>query len=373
MRLWLLILFFFFVIKVDARIVFYDINLSFAENYAKGPHSQGALPLRTMPDKGKWHSFLGYAIASRVGIPACCIMTSKGIALAAQLGFDVLTYKTIRSVAMLEPPLPHICYVDCPGPITIDDIGGVVHETHQPPQKNEDIALSNSFGIISSSLDVIINDIACARKSLQEGQILIVSIFGTEQEHRSMIEDFVFIAKVAYHAGAHIIEANLSCPNVGCKEPLYKNPALVYEITHAITQAIPEIPLIAKVGLFDDTQNMKEMFCAAYKGGARGICGINSVPMRVINDENKPVFGQGRCISGVSGMPIHDVALQFIKDAREIIEQENLDLVLLATGGVTAPEHFQEFLNAGADIVLSATGAIYNPYVAYEYHQKYEE
>ena len=360
------------IIKRDAEIVLYDMNASFAENYAKGPHIEGTIPLRKMPDKQEWYSFLGHSIASRIGIPACCIMTSKGIALAARLGFDILTYKTIRSIVVPEPPLPHICYVDCNCPITADTIGSIVNESRQPPQKADYIALSNSFGIISSSLDLITNDIICARNSLQEGQVLIVSIFGSEQENRSMIEDFVFIAKIAYCAAAHIIEVNLSCPNVGCKEPMYKNSVLVYQIIHAITQAIPDCPLIAKVGLFYDKQNMKEMFYAACKGGARGICGINSVPMEVVNNENTPIFGESRRVSGVSGMPIRDIALQFVKDAREIIEQENLDLALLATGGVTTAEHFQEFLNAGADVVLSATGTIHNPYIACEYHQRYE-
>jgi len=59
-----------------------------------------------------------------------------------------------------------------------------------------------------------------------------------------------------------------------------------------------------------------------------------------------------------------------VQETRTIIDQEKLDLTILATGGITKAEHFDLFFNAGADIALSATGAMWNPYLANEYHQQ---
>src|SRR5580692_654814 len=63
------------------------------------------------PEK-EWHTFLGYKIASRVGISACAATTSKGIWLAARLGCDLLTYKTIRCYAWPAHPAPNIAYIE---------------------------------------------------------------------------------------------------------------------------------------------------------------------------------------------------------------------------------------------------------------------
>jgi dihydroorotate dehydrogenase len=38
----------------------------------------------------------------------------------------------------------------------------------------------------------------------------------------------------------------------------------------------------------------------------------------------------------------------------------------VGVGGVTVPEDFEEYRAAGADIVMSATGAMWNPYLAKE-------
>ena len=48
--------------------------------------------------------------------------------------------------------------------------------------------------------------------------------------------------------------------------------------------------------------------------------------------------------------------------------EENINLTLLATGGVTRAEQFQELLDDGADIAMSGTGMMWDPYLASEYH-----
>src|SRR5216684_1573286 len=84
------------------------------------------LPTIQRPPKEDWHDFLGYKIASPIGISACAATTSKGIFLASRLGCDVLTYKTIRCYEWPAHPQPNIAYIDNTAPLTHDDIGRMV-------------------------------------------------------------------------------------------------------------------------------------------------------------------------------------------------------------------------------------------------------
>src|SRR5579862_1130158 len=130
-----------------------------------------------------WHDFLGYKIASRVGMPACAVTTSAGIANAARFGCDILTYKTIRCHAWPVHPEPNIVHVDRIAPLTYDDIGKTVIANNRAnssftarPEPVEGylraVAIANSFGIQSMDPESTKNDIQKAKQSLLEGQVL---------------------------------------------------------------------------------------------------------------------------------------------------------------------------------------------------------
>jgi orotate phosphoribosyltransferase len=316
--------------------------------------------------KNEWRDFLGYTIASPIGISACAMTNSEGIARAARLGCDILTYKTIRCHAQAAHPQPNIVCIDRSLPLTYDDIG----KTIVACDKNRsvcttDISFANSFGNNSMDPEFTKSDIAKAKQSLLEGQVLIVSIFG------NTVDEWIQTAQLAVEGGADIIEVNFSCPNLNTNnEPIYLRPDDVFYITHAIVQSIPaHIPLIIKCGVFTDHTLMRDMLVAAAHAGAQGICGINSVPMKVIDSDGAPFFGT-RIMAGVSGAAIRQLALDFISTASMIIRDENLNLVLVGVGGITMARHFSQFLGLGATIALSATGMMHNPCLAAEYHEQ---
>ena len=319
----------------------YDVTQDFAYN-AQKKYPETLVLARDPPSR----SLFGYPINSQIGIPACAIMMSGGIEWAARSGFDILTYKTVRSSPFAGHPPPNILLLE-----------------------TDSLTIANSVGIPSFSLDFMLQDIAKAKSSLLLGQVLIVSIIGNPSEERTLEEDFAFLAKEVAKAGAHVIEANLSCPNLHSPLATYKDPAAVAKIAKAICEAVPNIPVILKVGIFDSLEQMKEIFKAASGSHVQGICGINSVPMEILDKNGNPVFGESRRIAGVSGDYIRPMALDFIRNARRIIQEEKLDLVLLAAGGITKAEHFDLFLEEGADIALSATGTMWNPDLAIEFHK----
>lgn len=328
----------------------YNIHKSYVENAEEGPFFEGPLFQQEKPKK--FSDFLGFAVRSRIGVPAGPLLNSKWIALAAKLGFDILTYKTIRSEAHPSHQLPNMAYIDAQG------------NQIAKPNSIEDLSVTNSFGMPSKSPDFLLRDIQKANDSLQEGQVMIVSVVGTPYRGVNFAQDFVRAAILAKEAGAKIIEANFSCPNVEKAEGvLYQNPETVREYARLISRTIAPTPLILKVGAFDNPHQMKSVFLAAARGGARAICGLNSLSMEI-----HPPLDEGRKTSGVCGRAIRETALQFIRDAVKIIRENQLDLTLLGCGGVMLFEHFDLFFEAGADIVMSATGMMWDPYLAMRYH-----
>ena len=153
---------------------------------------------------------------------------------------------------------------------------------------------------------------------------------------------------------------------------LYSNPEAVYEISSKIVKAIGDTPFIIKMGVYTDPSRMRQMFIAAARAGVRAICGLNTISIKVLNSQQQPALGDNRLTCGICGGPIREAALEFTRQAREIIDSEKLGLKLLSTGGATLPHHFQQFLDAGADIAMTATGMMWDPYLAMKYHKMEE-
>lgn len=346
----------------------YDIHKTFEENFNNPSFSSIRPPTRVFPDKTQWTSLLGYSLASKIGAAACAVTTGKGIALLAQLGFDVLTYKTIRRQAYPTHPLPNILHVECEKLIDYSDLGEFLFTKDKP--ESDKIAISNSFGNGCLKPLVVMQDIAFSKNSLAEGQVLIVSVYGEGDSLSSMSQDFSTAALMAKEAGADIIELNFSCPNLMKPgEPLYRSIEYVSQITTCVVKCMGDIPVVLKLGLIYECDSPSKLLISAARAGARGISAINSISMRVLSQKHHPAFGK-RIYSGVSGYPIRRLALQSVKKLVQINQTEKLNLAIFGMGGITLPEHFNEFLNSGADVALSATGMMWNPYLAVQFHQQ---
>jgi dihydroorotate dehydrogenase len=329
----------------------YDIYKTYAENAAEGPFFNGEIPKR--PKVKKQFDFLGHKVNSLIGVPAGPLLNSNWISLAGKLGFDIPTYKTIRSDAHPSHALPNVLFIDEKG-----------HQIDKP-RDLATLTITNSFGMPSKSPDFLLQDIERANRSLGSGQVMIVSVVGTPNRGMSFADDFVRTAILAVEAGAKIVEANFSCPNVEKADGiLYNSPETVHAYAKKIAEAIKPIPLLIKVGVFADIDLMKSVFLSAARGGCAGICGINSVSMRVT-----PPLAPDRPTSGICGAAIRPAALRFVRDAAQIIRENKFDLVLLGCGGIMQPEHFDSFFEAGALVAMSATGMMWDPYLAMRYHE----
>ncbi|MBF8262999.1 MAG: Dihydroorotate dehydrogenase [Parachlamydiales bacterium] len=343
-----------------AHLPIYDIHKTYEENASEGPFFCHPIPSR--PEKISPIDFLGRTLNSPIGVPAGPLLNARWISLASRLGFDLLTYKTIRSLPHRGHPLPNMIFVRARP-------SGAASVLEKYPNDSEELTLTNSFGMPSQSRDFLLEDIDRAASSLQRGQAMIVSIVGTPRSGRGFADDFIDAAMIARDAGAQFIEANFSCPNVSKSEGmLYQNPEAVYEFARAIAKAIHPLPLILKVGLFPSREIMQKVLQSASSAGVRAVCGINSVSMRVVDSRGLPALGVSRPTSGVCGAAIRGAAMQFIADAAQIIRKEKLDLTLMGCGGLMRPEHFDECLSLGASIAMTATAMMWDPFLAQRYH-----
>lgn len=336
----------------------YDIHKTYLENAEEGPFFEGTLPIRSEINPQDWQRWLGFRIRSRIGVAAGPLLNSKWIALASKLGYDILTYKTIRSYEYLGHPLPNMLYVTVEGKRAL---------TVQKPTRMEDLTVTNSFGMPSRSESYLRKDIRLAKDLLQEGQVLMVSVVGSQSENMSLMDDFLKATEIAKTSGADMVEANLSCPNVK-GAPLYLDPKSVEEISLKLSTYLGSMPLVLKIGWLSDQDLLRKVLQAAHKGGAKGICAVNSIAMPVYHQDHFALSSDRR-VSGICGAAIKDKAIQLIKQIHQIIKEDALDLSLLGVGGVTQSKDFEEFFEAGAEIAMTASGMLWDPYLAANYHK----
>ncbi len=342
----------------------YDISRSYEENYQEGPFLKEIPPQRVITAQ---KTFLGFKVNSLLGIPAGPLLNAKWIKAYAACGFDLLVYKTVRTRETPCHPKPNCMFLDLSQQLEEGDFVSPLTVSERPPVHSEQITITNSFGIPSRDPRIWQKDIETANAGLKEGQVLIVSVVGTPGED-SLKKDYVKGAALAAEAGAPIIEINLSCPNVISSEgSIFTDPDVSSDISKVVKREIGDIPLIIKIGYMGDLEGMTRVV-AANAPYVDAISSINTLSFEVINQQGDPALpGKGRLRSGVCGAAIRKCALLQARRLVDLREKEKYDFSVVGVGGVMTPDHIQSFLQSGVDAVMSATGAMWNPFLAYDY------
>jgi dihydroorotate dehydrogenase len=98
-----------------------------------------------------------------------------------------------------------------------------------------------------------------------------------------------------------------------------------------------------------------------------GISAINTLAAPIITEDGKQAFpGPGREKAGVSGSAIKWAGIEMVNRLKHIREALKLEYVIIGMGGVMTPRDFEDYRTAGADLVQSATGAMWNPDLAHQ-------
>ena len=339
----------------------YDIMASYQENYDRGP--QFSSPTPHVP-KSPATSFLGLAANSRIGIAAGLLLNSKWIAGYAARGFDLLTYKTVRSSYRPCYELPNWVFVEP----SEDPETFIVRNS--PPLDARNISSSVCFGMPSMDPSIWREDIRRAKAALSPGQVLLVSVVATPDDDWSedmLAEDFVQCASWATEAGADVIEANFSCPNVCSSEgSIYRDAALSARIAQRIRERIGPTPLLIKTGQFDTEEELSN-YLSALAPIVDGVTLVNCLIGKVINPDGSPAFGTSFAEAGVLGRSIHDPCVEIVQQACRIIADEGLELQVVAVGGAATSADVARYFEAGAHAVMMGSAPMYLPNFAAEW------
>ena len=73
-----------------------------------------------------------------------------------------------------------------------------------------------------------------------------------------------------------------------------------------------------------------------------------------------------RLKSGICGTAIKWAGIDMVKRLRAIKEKHHYTFAIDGVGGVMNTQDYHDYKSAGADAVMSATGAMWNPYLAQE-------
>ncbi len=348
---------------------FYDPDKTYQENFAEGPF--GAFgDGKVFENKGEpKYNFLGFKVNSLFGIPSGPLINGKFVKAALDKGFDLVEYKDTRSHKHACNPMPNIVPLEVKGDMTLEMAakGVKVAKDYNAP-----ISITNSFGIPSMAPEFWQKDLRDAALYAKEGQLVIGGIQGTIQEaggFEAYLKDFILTARLVKETEVKVIELNLSCPNEGINNLLCFDVERSTKVVEVVKKEIGDVPLIIKISYFQDIDHLEKLIKGVAKN-VQAISAINTIPSKILDEEGNPALTGGRLTSGTCGAPIKWAGLDMTRKLKTLRDKLGLSYTIIGVGGVTSPDDFFEYLNAGADAVMSGTGSMWNPYLAREIKER---
>src|SRR3989338_2374723 len=355
---------------------FYDPGKTYEENFEQGPFGAFANKERenvqssTLDTSGPRYDFLGFKVNSPFGIPAGPLINGNFVKAALEKGFDIVTYKTVRSRKYPCHPWPNVMSVKVDGDLTLEKAQGTLvadRNYHEP------LSITNSFGVPSRESEFWQKDLSNAVLYAHTGQIVVGAFQGTKKEEQSVeeyINDYAMVARLMKETNVSVIEVNLSCPNEGTNNLLCYDTERSVKVARVIKKVIENTPLIIKIGYFKDDEALKS-FVKEIGSVVQGISAINTIAAEIVDENgNQALPGEGRLKSGVCGHAIKWAGLNMVRKLKKLREKFNYNFQIIGVGGVTTADDFFESREAGADFVMSATGAMWNPYLAKEIKER---
>jgi dihydroorotate dehydrogenase len=301
---------------------------------------------------------------SALGIASGPLLNSKWVEGYARLGYDVLTYKTVRTTAVPAHALPNIRPVENHEHVAV---------TTRRPLTNAHPTLAVSMGMPSAEPDVWRKDVRRAKDKLGRGQLLIVSVVGTHVpggDAEQLIADYARCTAWAAEAGADAIEVHLAVPDPLSEQPqmIYENIPLAAQILYRARTTVA-CPIVAKLGVFR-TPRLLHDTATKLASWSSGFVMVHGIRRRVIDEAGNSAFeGAGRDRATIVGADTWPLASRQVEEMLSWRKAGAWDRVILAVGGITTPERADHLIREGADAALIATAAIFDPLFAVRFRQ----
>ncbi len=364
-----------FLGDIDVPYPVYNFFAGFDEN-SLGPWD-GASGTAEVTSPIAWE-LMGIPVRMPIGVPASGLTAnSKWIRYFSRRGFNILTYKTVRSVETPPHRYPHWVFVGDGDPwLSLDDVTRVRGDLSVWPKDLERFSTANSFGVPSPDPEIWKKDVERSLKDLSDGQLLILSVMGSSEHYagQDMVDDFVRVALLGAETGVLALEINLSCPNTvragkpGMGPPICSDPETSGRIIRAVREAVgPEMKLVAKLSCLEPAA--LRAVVAVIGEEVDAISAINTVqaPISRTDSDESPFVGTAeepdreREAAGVSGSLIRELGLSTVASLRKLKQELTLDFDIIGMGGVTTVDDVDEYVSRGATAVQTATGACLYP------------
>jgi dihydroorotate dehydrogenase len=349
---------------------FYDPAKSYLDNFEHGPFGLFANTSPASQTTKPKHEFLGHSVFAPFGIPAGPLINGKFVKAALDMGFDIPVYKTVRTKKYACHPWPNVLAVKVEGDLAPDRTL-VANEDYSEP-----LSITNSFGVPSYDPEFWQQDMADAAAYARPGQVVVGSFQGTLPENGRVgdyIADFVLGARLVKETGVPVIEVNLSCPNEGTANLLCFDIARSRRVVEAIKDEIGSVPLVIKMAFYKDETKLEEFLREVGKT-VDGISAINTISAEILDQDGKQALpGEGRLRSGVCGSSVKWAGVAMASKLARVRGELGQKFTIVGVGGAGTPEAFDEYRRAGADVVMSATAAMWHPGLAREIKERAHE
>lgn len=253
--------------------------------------------------------------------------------------------------------------------INLDKLGGIITKTitlepkkgNSPPRVREtSCGLLNSIGLQNEGLKKFLDTKIPKLKGISTN--VIVSIGGSEvSEFKELVEELDKVDEI------DALEINLSCPNIiyemtdgfesEGKRLIAQDVFLTFEVVRTVRKVTNKI-IIPK--LSPNVTDIIPIARSCYDAGADALTIANThLGMAVDIERRKTIFENIK--GGLSGPAVKPLILRLVWE----VHQE-IDLPIIASGGIITGEDATEFIITGANIVSVGTGTFINPKAALE-------
>ena len=183
---------------------------------------------------------------------------------------------------------------------------------------------------------------------LEKDVAVIANFFGTS------IDSYCRAAEAFAPTGVHLLEMNISCPNVHDGGVAFGvKPESVYEITRAV-KACCRQPLIVK--LTPNVSDITENALAAQEGGADAISLINTLTGIAVDVHRRRMILANNT-GGLSGPAVKPVALRMVWQCAK-----KVSIPIIGLGGIMTGEDAAAFMLCGAQAVQVGTANFTDPF-----------
>ncbi|HUD10200.1 MAG TPA: hypothetical protein VMR28_00840 [Candidatus Saccharimonadales bacterium] len=343
----------------------YDQKHSYAYNLQYGPFGNFDKEPKYRNIGKPQYDFFGTKVYSLFGIAAGPLPRASFVRAALDRGFDIVTFKTVRSNQYPCHSSPNVFPLESAkfDPLQSDQAFKTQESLSFP------LTITNSFGIPSFEPDVWQKEIKESYKAIGKGQALLVAFQGTLQtaSRQKFIADHVKGIGLLLETGAKVIEINLSCPNEGHSNFLCYDIETSKEIIQKIRNKYGAIKLIVKITYFKDDEHLR-LFVKEIGSLVEGITAINTIAANIVNQKGNQAFPgpKSRLQAGVSGQAIKHLGVDMVKRIKLHRQEFGLSFKIIGVGGVQTAKDFHDYLKAGADFVMGLTGVMWNPDLAAE-------